>query len=37
MVMMPFMSRLRWVIDLMLGWPPLRGEGGGIFKTLYVS
>lgn len=37
MVMMPFISRLRWVIALVLGWPPLRGEGEGILRTLYVS
>jgi len=32
--MIPFISRLRWVIALMLGWPPLRGEGAGILRTL---
>lgn len=34
MVMIPFMSRLRWVIALRLGWPPLRAEGVGILRTL---
>jgi hypothetical protein len=34
MVMIPFMSRLRWVIALALGWPPLRADGGGSFRTL---
>jgi len=33
-VMMAFISRLRWAIALRPGWPPLRVEGAGILRTL---